>query len=229
MDAELRAPDSLLFHRYQYDGYGEHADGAAFDGSGIGRLWPLLAGERGSYAHEAGADAVPYLEAMLQCTTAGGMLPEQVWDADPVPLLRLSPGRPSGSAAPLVWAHAEFVKLYLLVFAGCRADRLDRVADRYRQPVVPKVAHIRDETDLVVPSSLVSVEAAEPFTLRWGSDGWQHIVEKQSSAVPFGLHAVQLSGADLAGRTTIEWTRRFGDRWENVDHVIRLRIDTVAR
>ena len=31
----------------------------------------------------------------------GGMIPEQVWDADPIPERRLYPGGPSGSAMPL--------------------------------------------------------------------------------------------------------------------------------
>ena len=37
------------WHRYNGDGYGEHEDGSPFDGTGIGRLWPLLTGERGRY------------------------------------------------------------------------------------------------------------------------------------------------------------------------------------
>ena len=37
------------WHRYNNDGYGEHADGSAFDGTGIGRVWPLLTGERAHY------------------------------------------------------------------------------------------------------------------------------------------------------------------------------------
>ena len=38
----------------------------------------------------------------------GGLLPEQVWDAPDIPERELFNGRPSGSAMPLVWAHAEY-------------------------------------------------------------------------------------------------------------------------
>src|SRR4029077_1527759 len=50
-DALLRSetPNGPVWHRYNGDGYGEHADGRAYDGAGIGRGWPLLAGERGHY------------------------------------------------------------------------------------------------------------------------------------------------------------------------------------
>ena len=40
----VETPSGPLYHRYNEDGYGEHADGRAFDGSGIGRGWPLLVG-----------------------------------------------------------------------------------------------------------------------------------------------------------------------------------------
>ncbi|MGH7620313.1 MAG: glycoside hydrolase family 15 protein, partial [Gemmatimonadaceae bacterium] len=47
IDAMLRVEtaNGPAWHRYNDDGYGEHADGTAFDGTGIGRGWPLLAGE----------------------------------------------------------------------------------------------------------------------------------------------------------------------------------------
>jgi GH15 family glucan-1,4-alpha-glucosidase len=46
-DALLRVetPNGVAYHRYNDDGYGEYADSRPFDGSGIGRAWPLLTGE----------------------------------------------------------------------------------------------------------------------------------------------------------------------------------------
>ena len=49
-------PNGPVWHRYNGDGYGEHDDGSAFDGTGRGRGWPLLTGERGHYALLAGED-----------------------------------------------------------------------------------------------------------------------------------------------------------------------------
>ncbi len=42
-------PQGPVWRRYNQDGYGEHADGEPFDGTGIGRAWPLLTGERAHY------------------------------------------------------------------------------------------------------------------------------------------------------------------------------------
>ena len=56
IDAVLKAelPQGPVWYRYNDDGYGEHADGAPFDGTGIGRAWPLLTGERAHYELAAG-------------------------------------------------------------------------------------------------------------------------------------------------------------------------------
>lgn len=47
-DALLRVetPCGPAYHRYNRDGYGEHENGSPFDGTGIGRAWPLMVGER---------------------------------------------------------------------------------------------------------------------------------------------------------------------------------------
>jgi glucoamylase len=231
VDAVLRTesaadgtPVGPLYHRYQEDGYGEHEDGSPFDGPGVGRLWPLLAGERGHYALDAGEDALPYLRAMVACGSTGGLLPEQVWDAAPIPDRRLFPGRPTGSAMPLVWAHAEFLKLYLATTTGVRADRLSAVAARYLHP--PKVgrAHLRTELDVATDAAQIAIESAEPFRVRYGVDGWQQVTERESAPTGLGMHAVLLTSSDLGDANTLEWTRfdPANGTWEGVDHVVRL-------
>jgi glucoamylase len=133
-DALLRTdtPAGPVWHRYLGDGYGEHADGSPYDGTGIGRGWPLLTGERGHYEIEAGNDPVRYLAAMAAMTSPGGMIPEQVWDDAPIPERFLYPGRPSGSAMPLAWAHAEFVKLMMSRQINRPFDRPRAMWQRYR-------------------------------------------------------------------------------------------------
>ena len=136
-DALLKVdtPNGPSWHRYNGDGYGEHADGRPFDGSGRGRAWPLLTGERGHYELVAGNDPAPYLKAMAAMTGPGGMMPEQVWDTAALPERRLFPGQPTGSAMPLAWTHAEFIKLvisrnlgYPSRSAGCGVATLRRPA-----------------------------------------------------------------------------------------------------
>ncbi|MGH8292740.1 MAG: glycoside hydrolase family 15 protein [Gammaproteobacteria bacterium] len=220
VDSLLRVttPTGIFYHRYNEDGYGEHADGRPFDGSGIGRAWPLLSGERGHYAIDAGEDPLPYLKSMLGAASAGGMIPEQVWDTAPIPERFLSPGQPSGSAMPLVWAHAEFLKLALAAKHGAPIERLQVVAQRFRSAPRPERVHWRDDAPcLQLPAGTqISIEACEAFELHYGHDAWQHVADVQSAPLAFGLHAVRLDPRRLAARQSIEFTRRFlGPRgWE---------------
>ena len=89
IDALLKVnlPQGPCWYRYNGDGYGEHEDGSPFDGTGIGRPWPLLAGERAHYELAAGRpQAAEDLLRVMELSTEGGrLIPEQVWDADDIP------------------------------------------------------------------------------------------------------------------------------------------------
>jgi glucoamylase len=133
VDRTLRVelPQGPCWYRYTGDGYGEQDDGGPYVGTGRGRLWPLLTGERGHYELAAGRDAMPYLAAMAAMAGPAGMLPEQVWDRDAIPGKGLYPGGPNGSAMPLAWAHAEYVKLAYSILNGRPIDRPEPLWARY--------------------------------------------------------------------------------------------------
>ncbi len=228
VDSVLRVdtPSGPVYHRYNDDGYGEHADGSAFDGSGIGRAWPLLVGERGHLAMQAGEDPLPYLQTIWNCSSSGGLLPEQVWDTEPIPWLELAPGRPSGSAMPLLWAHAEFLKLLIARESGRPVELLQAVEQRYRSSMrhVPEAWHWRDETPVAELQSRrdLLIEDRAPFTVRLGFDGWQHVEEREAVAQPFDLWAVRLSCEELAGFSELDFTRHRGGAWEGANHRVIL-------
>ncbi len=135
IDAMLRVRTATgpAWYRYNRDGYGEKADGSPFDGSGIGRPWPLLAGERAHYELAAGRPevAVQLLGVMRAQASDGGMLPEQVWDQADVPAYELKNGRATGGAMPLVWAHAEYAKLVRSLHDGRVFDMPQQAYERY--------------------------------------------------------------------------------------------------
>lgn len=220
----VETPGGPLYHRYNEDGYGEHPDGSPFDGSGVGRAWPLLAGERGHYALLAGEDPLPYLRAMTAAASTGGMIPEQAWDVGPIPERGLYPGRPSGSAMPLVWAHAEFLKLLVAMRDHQPCEWLPAVAARYRQPKTPAVWHWRSDTpqDHLPQGSALLIEGLRPFGLRLGFDGWQDARELRSQPVGLGMHGVRLEPDVFRGHRSLEFTRHFGENWEGRDYQVVL-------
>lgn len=222
-------PCGVTYHRYSGDGYGENADGTPYDGAGIGRGWPLLTGERGHYALLAGEDPKPYLQAMACMTGRGGMMPEQVWDADPVPSRFLFPGKPSGSAMPLVWTHAEFLQLFVACSRGTPMDYLKGVSQRYHA-TQPKAAtwHWRTEVPFaVLPAGrALVIECRAPFSLHFGFDGWAEPADREAEPLGLGMFGVRFDAAELATHQRLVLTRRFAEGWEGKDFEIGLRAES---
>ena len=224
----VETPHGIAYHRYNEDGYGEHDDGSPFDGSGIGRAWPLLTGERGHLDLLLGIDPLPYLEMMTRMTGPGGLIPEQVWDAAPISERGLEPGKPSGSAMPLVWAHAEFLKLLAARQHGRPLELLASVERRYdaRRPVAAVWHWRRSEPFERLPAGrALLIESSDPFRLHWGVDGWCDIADLPSEPQGLGMHGVRLDADALSPHSAIDFTFYFPDRrsWEGMDHHIALR------
>ena len=224
---KVETPSGVAYHRYNGDGYGEHADGSPFDGLGIGRAWPLLTGERGHFELQLGRDPMPYLQTMARMTGPSGLIPEQVWDAPAIPERGLEAGKPTGGAMPLVWAHAEFLKLLCAREKKRPLELLKSVEERNRRKSAKSGAwHWRSDTpfDALPAGRDLLVEIAAPFTLHLGFDGWQGIEDRASTPLPFGMHGVRLTQADLAGRRVLDFTCYFVEeaRWEGSDHHVRL-------
>jgi glucoamylase len=208
---KVDTPTGPCWHRYNDDGYGEHADGSAYDGTGVGRAWPLLTGERGHYELAAGADPLPLLLAMVRMASPGGMLPEQIWDAAPVPSRGLEPGRPTGSAMPLAWAHAEYIKLVVSRSLGRPFDRPGCVWQRYggRRPRLQRIIWCEHAPAAELPEgTALTVAATAPATFRWGFDGWNDITERRTAATTLGLHIVEIDTSQLKGGRSIDLTYR---------------------
>jgi glucoamylase len=226
-DALLRVetPSGPVYRRYNDDGYGEKADGSPFDGTGIGRLWPILSGERGHLALDSGEDPLPYLETMLRCASPGGLLPEQVWDSAPIPAHGLAPGRPSGSAMPLLWTHAEYLKLLVARDRGKPIERLKAVEGRYSTKLPSAHTwHWRVEAPFarLARGRSLAIEHRSPFVLHFGFDGWEPSAERTAVAAPFGLWSVVFRPEDLDAHSVLHFTRRFDGVWEGVDHQVTL-------
>jgi len=97
-------PKGRGWYRYSFDAYGEE---------GKGRLWPLLSGEHARYAIErfsakdmswddVSHETTGIVNSFMGFANNGLMIPEQVFE---------NSGEGTGSATPLAWSHAEYIKL----------------------------------------------------------------------------------------------------------------------
>ena len=230
---KVETPNGPSWHRYNGDGYGEHEDGSPFDGVGQGRLWPLLTGERGHYELVAGRDPLPYLQAMVAMAGQGGMLPEQVWDSAAIPARGLYPGRPSGSAMPLVWAHAEYIKLLISRKLGHPYDRPSATWQRY-QGKRPAIQHVMWLPQAPIQEMSVGqtlhIGMFEPGILHWGLDGWQSTKDAATQDTGLGLHVVELKTQTLRAGQRIDFTFRPVDtgEWLGHDYTIVVESDELS-
>jgi glucoamylase len=228
VDAVLKVdfPSGPCWRRYTHDGYGQRDDGAAFEGWGTGRPWPLLTGERGHYELAAGRDPTRFIRALENFATPTRLLPEQIWDLPDRPNALMYFGKPTGAAMPLMWAHAEYVKLVRSAQNGEVFDRVPEVASRYRLLGNRRGLEIwkpNRKIAAIDPRTQLRILAAEAFILHWTRDDWQSASDTASSITALNLHSVDIPPAnDLAPiRFTFFWTE--SGRWEGRDYTVAIR------
>jgi glucoamylase len=202
VDAVLKSETLLpCWRRYNHDGYGQRDDGSSFDGWGMGRPWPLLTGERGHYELAAGRDPGPYVLALESFAVGIGLIPEQIWDRPDLPEKLLRYGGPTESALPLVWAHAEYIKLVRSIADGRVFDLVDGVRERYLGKDADRVARWEVWSEkrqlATMPSGVrLRIVAADPFVLEWTSSAWSQLVRLESVSTRVNVYYVDIPTND---------------------------------
>jgi glucoamylase len=226
---KVETPYGPVWRRYVDDLYGEHEDGSAFDGTGIGRPWPLLTGERAHYELAAGRrdEAQRLLKAMEAFANEGGMIPEQVWDSNDIPNRGLFYGRPSGSAMPLAWAQAEYVKLCRSLSEGRVFDTPPQTIERYlikQTGSAYTVWRFNNKCDSMLAGKTLRIEVLAPAMIHWSTDNWRTATDTDTRDTGLGLYVADLSTQKFKPETQIVFTFYWpGDRhWEGTDFSLQL-------
>jgi glucoamylase len=229
IDATLKVetPRGPVWRRYQGDGYGEHADGRPYDGNGVGRGWPLLTGERAHYELAAGRlDVAEHLaQAMEAIAGDPGLLPEQVWDSEDIPERELYIGHPSGAAMPLVWAHAEYLKLCRTLFDGRIFDQPRQTVERYLVQHTTSdhiIWRFNNKVRAMPTNRTLRVETLAPAVVHWTVDEWRTVHDTSTWDTTLHVHVCDLETSDLRGGNRIHFTFYWpeADRWEGIDYLI---------
>jgi len=227
IDALLKVdlPAGPCWHRYNGDGYGEHEDGRPFDGTGVGRAWPLLTGERAHYelaaGNQVGAEAL--LATLEGFGSDGHLIPEQVWDAADIPERELFHGRPSGSAMPLAWAHAEHVKLLRSLADGRVFDMPPQPRERYQVEGVRPLRAIwrfNNKCRCLPAGRVLRVELLSTALVHWSVDGWRTVQDAPTEDSGLGIYFTDLDTTSLRPGDAIVFTLYWPteNRWEGVDY-----------
>ena len=213
VDAVLKRdlPQGPGWLRYNWDGYGQRADGGPYEGWGQGRVWPLLTGERAHYELAAGKDISDLIKTYERFSTAGQMLPEQVWDEAHIADTSLQPGQPAGSAMPLAWAHAEYLKLLRSALDGKIFDRIDAVYERYCEPggrsrTRPglEIYTRRRPLQTIPAGSTLRILDERQFDVVWSADGWKTTNTTPSRSLGYAGFSADVAQGIESGE--VEWT-----------------------
>jgi glucoamylase len=155
----------------------------------------------------------------------GGLLPEQVWDAEDIPKRGLHNGRPAGSAMALVWAHAEYIKL-------ARSIRERKVFDMPPQPIIryqnkettsKLVAWRLNQKIRTIPIGRnLRVEVLAAAIIHWSGDDWKTITDSKTVDTGLGIHYADLEAAGLSPGDSVVFTFFWSDanKWEGTDFQI---------
>jgi len=239
VDAHLKinTPYGPCWRRYNHDGYGQRKDGGPYIGYGQGRAWPLLTGERAHYELAAGKDVKPLIDAIEQFSSVGGMLPEQVWDYADLPSEGLYFGKSAGSAQPLCWAHAEYLKLLRSVVDGRVVDRIPIVEERYAVPRELRTFESRMEIfrttrpiSAMVTGGTLRIVDPDHFFVIWTPDNWATTNTTEATPVDsFGCFADIIVAPEQTGSIVFTLFWPGSDHWLGRNYEVTIHAQQPAQ
>jgi glucoamylase len=136
-------------------------------------------------------------------------------------------GKATGAAIPLMWAHAEYVKLLRSMVDNKIFDRIDLVAERYcndKPRRIIEVWKMNRQVRKVPAGALLRVQASSPFMLHWSDDEWTTPRDTISTPTALGIEYVdiQISTAQSTPlRFTFHWP--LDNQWQGVDYAVEIQ------
>jgi glucoamylase len=110
---------------------------------------------------------------------------------------------------PLVWAHAEFVKLVYSWELGRPVDRPLATWNRYggKRPVIDyTIWGPTMRGHHVIAGHTLTIALTAPARVHWGINGWTSITDSETVDTGLGLHTVDLPVTALVAGNTIDFT-----------------------
>ena len=214
---KVSLPAGPSWRRYVGDLYGEHEGGSPWDGSGRGRPWPVLTGERARHFFSMGLPAAELVRTLEGFAGESLMLPEQVWDAPDIPERGLLLGRPTGSATPLGWAHAEYLELLVTVALAGFPDIVMPARRRYTEGPTQEPAFVwshRHQITRLVAGRRLRVQLPRPGAVHYTFDDWETFAEVEAADTTLGVWIAEIPSNKLPSGAQFSWTAHYVTGWE---------------
>jgi glucoamylase len=121
---------------------------------------------------------------------------------------------------PLVWTHAEYLKLVASRRLKRPFDRPTAVWERYHgeRPRLTRVIWSEQAPALELPEGCaLTIALTEAGAVRWGVDGWQEVREQSTTANSLGLHVLDIDTVRLHAGRWVDMTYRGAAAWTGRD------------
>jgi glucoamylase len=217
-ELEVSTPEGPIWHRYNFDGYGETSSGGDYTGTGVGNPWPVLTGERGEYDVADGnlTGAQSMLQTMAGAANSGYQISEQVW-AGSTGTGGFTFGQADNSSTPLMWAMAQYVRLAIDISTGHDVDTPAVVADRYAAATAG-LGSVTEKVNVTVP---VNTDVSGETVYLDGN--FSALGEGAPDWSPSGIPMTRVNATEwtttihAAASTTLSYKYTLGGSWANVE------------
>ena len=219
VDTSLKVslPAGPSWRRYVGDKYGEHEDGAPWDGAGRGRAWPVLTGERARHFFSMGLPAAEMVRTLEAFAGSGMALPEQLWDGPEIASRGLQFGKPNGSACPLGWAHAEYLELLVTIALAGFPDIVMPARRRYTEGKAPQPDFIwthKHQIKRIAVGRGLRVQLPRPASVHYTFDEWKTHTEVDAVDTTLGVWVAEVPCQKLPRGAAFSWTAHYMTGWE---------------
>ena len=125
---------------------------------------------------------------------------------------------------PLVWAHAEYIKLLRSTADGQPFDLIPIVAERYQTRTGRKDLEVWKPTRQVrhvAQGHVLRLQAPQSFQLHWSMDEWHTVYDSESEETSLGIYFVDLPttvASQMPIRFTFFWIAE--QQWEGHDYAV---------
>ena len=126
---------------------------------------------------------------------------------------------------PLVWAHAEYVKLRRSLWEGTIFDRPPQTVERYVVQGVTStlvVWRFNHKVRVMSPGVALRVETLAPAMVHWSADGWSTVHDTTTRDTKLGVHVADLDTRHVRQGDRVDLTFYWpeADRWEGTDFFV---------
>jgi glucoamylase len=139
-------------------------------------------------------------------------------------------GQPAGSAMPLVWAHAEYLKLLRSAKDGKVFDRIDPVYERYCEPegrsrrrLGLEIYTRRRPIQRIGAGGTLRILDENLFEVVWSTDGWKTKNTTPSHNLGSAGFSADITAGDGGGE--LQWTLHWPEQDGWLGYNVNVQVD----